>query len=995
MADLYTGNRARKRSPRTDSDSVSSSDDESAASSDDESAASKPQMSTADRKSQNLLPSATGKSDPPSTSSGNRSVLNSTVPSFATTARVNDSKRIQEAQSRQSIMNRDALMTAVRENELDQVKRLIELGVDVNTPDASGHTALHYAAIEGRLPMVKLLVEKEATADSRTRQGYTPLMLAAKHRQTNVVDFLASDWLKADAAADAARTNASSSDVTPQPKRRPVQPGGKVIEAPLQNDDAAEAEDSISAVVRGDFETAARQIASGRRDLEITNDAELTKLAQAAANGDVEMIRLLLCAGAEIDSQSSGDRSTALMCAIRTRQSAAIDVLLAAGARTDISNRHGNCAAELAVDSGDLGVLKAFVNDGAAGWHINSDKDPLIIRAALAGDVNITKYLLERMAYPRDRDGNHPLALLAIATPMPGKIKGVQTLLQAGADILQKNRHGDTAFTLAAAHGYQDVTKKLIAHPPSGISAGRWTRRLQGTSNRHGRTALMRAVLNKKAEMTAFLLEHGADPHRTDKAGCNAILLAARKGDVSTVKALMKGNASHVATDPKGNTVYATAASHGNSDVLQYFCATEFKNSMVDINTPNHDGDTPLLLAARNGSLGAVKVSLGAGANLLHCNKRGRSALLECARQGDGKVMEKLLAAESSLPEVYPFLDGVIKFIVDRVPALASFMPRPQRPRVRRTDNAGNSALHLVAAHGHHSLLQKMLNPGSSSPAQASKVVGDDSLIETDQDADASSKAVDIDFDLETTNFQGMTPLCLAARNGHVDAALALIKHGAFVNHIDNRGGMPLWYACSIKQSPSVSAGVQAMARPGTPAEKMALAMIDRGALSDQSSLGGQTPLIAASAAGMKSVVERLLAENARVEHADDRGYTALMYAAQYGHVDIVQTLLRKNALCNARPGKTSALALAGAGGHDAVVQLLLDFGAKLDQVDEGGATTLIKALRAGKLSTVKLLIESGADMNPKDQYGNRAIDYAERLGHNDLVRAMMEASQG
>ena len=974
---------SRLNAENDDLDSTSSDDD----SSEEDSS---PTVKSKPPTGNGLLASSAPDNDAPRRRYGDRFEMTSTSPVLAIRDSGSDAKKSQQEKRRQAVKNHDSLLQAVRENQLIEVERLIKLKVDVDMPDPSGYTALHYAADAGRLAIVERLVEIGVDTAPRTPEGYTPLMLAAKHRRRDVVDYLANPRLRTDAARAAALKGASSADASPQPENAPRRPREESVGALEECEDPAMAEALTNAVANGALEAAARLIASGPRDWELTTDAGLTRLAQAAVNGDVEMIRLLLCAGAEVDSPSHGsDNDTALMCAVNAKQPAAIRVLLAAGARTDVCNRSGNCAAELAVDSGDLAVLEALVNDGSAGWDIPSTKPPLIMRAAMAGDVEVTKYLLKRKAYPLDKNGNHPLALMAKAPPTTGKTGAIRTLLQAGADILQKNRNGDTAFMLAAAHGDKNVVDALIAQHPAGMSAGRWRRRLQGETDRHGRTALMHAVLNRKAEMTSHLLAHGADPLRADYAGRNAILWAAAKGDVATATALMGIRATLAATDVLGNTIVATAAKHGNTEVLKLFCETRHQNGMINIDTPNLYGDTPLLLAARYGRVEAARLLLSNGASLLLCNKLGRSALLECARHGDVTMMETLTVAEAGLPKVYPFLDFLIKAIVGAVPMLAAIMPSLRSPRMRRTDNAGNAMLHLIASHGHDSLLHRLLDPHSKTLDRRSEVDGDDTLVEIDPPAALPPEAID----LEATNAQGMTPLSLAARNGHVGTALALIKNGAILNHADHNGCTPLWHACSPRQPLSGPGIGKAVAKSERTMEKMALAMIVSGALPDQPSFRGQTPLIAASASGMPGVVQRLLREGANFEHADDHGYTALMYAAQHGHLDIVKSLLRKGAQPDARPDKTSALVLAAAAGHDAVVGLLVERAADVDQVDWTGATALIRALRAGKLSTVKSLIGLGADLNPKDQYGNCAMDYAERAGHGDLVRAMVKAN--
>ena len=51
-------------------------------------------------------------------------------------------------------------------------------------------------------------------------------------------------------------------------------------------------------------------------------------------------------------------------------------------------------------------------------------------------------------------------------------------------------------------------------------------------------------------------------------------------------------------------------------------------------------------------------------------------------------------------------------------------------------------------------------------------------------------------------------------------------------------------------------------------------------------------------------------------------------------------------------------------GDHREVAELLLNSGASVDQIDNEGRTSLMKAVRAGHISTVRYLISKGADVN-------------------------------
>lgn len=57
--------------------------------------------------------------------------------------------------------------------DVEGVQDLLDEGIDVNSIDLDGRTALHIAACEGHVDVVKLLLTRKANIDSRDRWGST------------------------------------------------------------------------------------------------------------------------------------------------------------------------------------------------------------------------------------------------------------------------------------------------------------------------------------------------------------------------------------------------------------------------------------------------------------------------------------------------------------------------------------------------------------------------------------------------------------------------------------------------------------------------------------------------------------------------------------------------------------------------------------------------------------------------------------------------------
>lgn len=82
------------------------------------------------------------------------------------------------------------LYRAVQVGDLQQIKRHIEWGTDLNQPDADGNRPLHVAARAGQVATARELAEHGASLVALDSEGHTPLELALLHGKTQVAALL-------------------------------------------------------------------------------------------------------------------------------------------------------------------------------------------------------------------------------------------------------------------------------------------------------------------------------------------------------------------------------------------------------------------------------------------------------------------------------------------------------------------------------------------------------------------------------------------------------------------------------------------------------------------------------------------------------------------------------------------------------------------------------------------------------------------------------------
>ena len=105
------------------------------------------------------------------------------------------------------------------------------------------------------------------------------------------------------------------------------------------------------------------------------------------------------------------------------------------------------------------------------------------------------------------------------------------------------------------------------------------------------------------------------------------------------------------------------------------------------------------------------------------------------------------------------------------------------------------------------------------------------------------------------------------------------------------------------------------------------------------------------------------------------RSVPPLVDAADSADVDRVKGILREGGSVDVTDEDgNSALHAAAKGGHDEVVEVLLEAKANKDAVDHEGMTPLHEAAFAGHGAIARLLVAAGAELNMVDQRGRTPL---------------------
>jgi ankyrin repeat protein len=377
-----------------------------------------------------------------------------------------------------------------------------------------------------------------------------------------------------------------------------------------------------------------RLIQSGA-DVGIANDYGATPMSEAAVRGNAAVIEKLLDAGADVDSPNA-EGQTALMVVARSSNVGAAEVLLKRGAAVNaVEDRKGQTALMWAAAQSRPRMIALLLAHGAE------------------VDARSGSYAWERRATAEPRMKNTPSGGFTplLYAARQGCRDCAQLLLDGGAGIDIGDPDGVTALLSALLNAHFDTAKLLLDR---GANFDKW--------DTWGRTPLYSAV-------DYNTIPHAGRPDRPSLDDTTALemidlLLAAGANPNAQLKlfppyrSLRMDRGADSILDI-GTTALLRAARSADVDAMRRLLA---HGALVDL--PQVDGATPLMVAAGLGAspidtrgrfrtetqaLDAVRLLVGAGADVNARDSLGRTALHAAAASGYSELAQLLVAAGADL----------------------------------------------------------------------------------------------------------------------------------------------------------------------------------------------------------------------------------------------------------------------------------------------------------------------------------------------------------
>ena len=664
------------------------------------------------------------------------------------------------------------------------VRRLLDMGVDVNARLEGQASILEAACTSGNGRIVELLLENGADPNFQREKVGGPLQSACLGKNYHIVRMLL------EAGADVEARNGWQGT-------------------------------ALQAAALCDHVEIARLLIQHGADVNAPGGQYGNPLTAAASRGSKRAVQLLVDEGAEVNAPGrEGDNHIRVITAREDSEETTLERELS----PDFTERNWT-GLQAAACSGHYDIVQILIKNGA---DVNAQIGPLGTALQVAcgeGHGDIVQLLIENGADVNAQAGFYGTALQAAA--MAAHMSIIQQLLEKGADVSAPGGfHGSALLAACASRGNgmnaESILLLLIKKGANVNSQGGPFGNALQAASRAGNTRIVRALLENGADVNAqggkfgnalqaaahanhgeivrLLIEKGASANVDDKY-CAALQKALERSYKEVVRQLIRKGANvNKSGGHYGNVLQA--ASYGDfAMAIKLLSRKRDDRYLLDVSTEEHEQvvqfliengakvnarggcyDNALQAASCNGNIRVVKLLIEKGAKV---NARGGyygNALQAASHCGHEPVIRLLLANGAQVNAQGGFYGNALLAAAFHSTRVVELLVQ-NGADILGDDMQGRNLLHIAAVLGNCDVMRRWIDHG---------------------------------IDMTRRDRQGRTVLHHAASSGSVEAVKLVLAIPVDVNAVDRDGWTALHWASKRGANPVVKLLLDAGAEKAT-----------------------------------------------------------------------------------------------------------------------------------------------------------------------------------
>ncbi|KAJ3093545.1 Ankyrin repeat and SOCS box protein 3 [Physocladia obscura] len=675
------------------------------------------------------------------------------------------------------------------------------------------------------------------------------------------------------------------------------------------------------AAMLGSFELAKVVLEISPLSVETTDGKGRTPLHLAAEFSQIEIARLLLDFGATLDCLND-DKHTPLMVAVRLGHIHIVSLLLGMGTNINAENSK---ILGLAASCNHVDVCELILSHGITISAVPSETGTALHLAVKADAFGVAKLLLERVsnvANIPDINGWLPIHFIG----QTDNIEMLTLFVDFGYSIASRTPKSWTLLHIAASYGCFKICQYLIN---GGCDVNATTA--------DGFTPIYIAAISDRHtdEIAQLFIMHNCNLDLEPNSEYTLLHAAISHEKVDLVRLLLEAGIDVNKVSYKRQTVWHVAAHHGNLQILNLLAASNFTkfdatSDTLESASSSDIGQDALLIFIenfKNTSEDALKLIISKTADI-NPSFRIVTPLIKTIRNGRYNFFRILLDAGANpncgsccKPLVEAIIENKIQMAKDLLEFGADFNEDSEYESHSQSITA--SPVYFAARFGSLEILKLLL--------------------------DKNAKC--------NTDLVG-SPAHVAAEFNQVNVLKFLMEYGIDIHKLIPKTEFSLFQTAVVNNATD---SVRFLLENG------ASSGADVNGISNDS----RTPIYMAVQQGSLDVIKVLAENGANIDFMAKDGTTVLGMAVKKKRPEVVKIILEYGADPNIFSENQPIL-------HQttdwAIIQLLLEYGAFVDQVDKNGQTKLHMMIAQYVLYGVNelmCLLDHGASIDVKDKQGN------------------------